>query len=66
MSTVITTDGKQFPSAGFKLVGSVSAVRSRDVNKPARVGEFPVFVEQSGSYRLFTYTKRIQLIWDEA
>lgn len=56
---VTCKDGKTFLSTEAKLVGSVSKVRDRTVNKPAQVGEFPVFVEQSGSYRMFTYSKRI-------
>lgn len=57
--TIKTTDGKEFAPSEAKLVGSVSKVRSRDVHKPARVGEFPVFVEQQGDYRLFTYSKKL-------
>jgi hypothetical protein len=56
---VKTTDGKVFESTKDKLVGSVKTVRSRDVNRPAVLGEFPVFVEQSGNYRLFTYNKKL-------
>lgn len=52
-------DGKQFAPTEAKLVGSVDKVRSRDVHQPARIGEFPVLVEQSGSYRLFTYNRKI-------
>jgi hypothetical protein len=61
---VTTADGKQFKSSDAKLVGSAKTIRSRDVNKPAVVGEFPVFVEQSGNYRLFTYNKKITAIED--
>lgn len=65
MQVVKTEDGKEFKQADAKLVGSVSAVKSRDVHKPAQVGEFPVFVEQSGRYRLFTYSKKITEIRDD-
>jgi hypothetical protein len=54
-----TSDGKEWNPAETKLVGSVNKVKSRDVHKPARVGEFPVFVEQSGDFRLFTYSKKL-------
>lgn len=57
-----TADGKEFNPAEARLVGSVDKVRSRDVHKPARLGEFPVFVEQSGSYRMFTYSKKLVVI----
>jgi hypothetical protein len=56
---VKTADEKEFKPADARLIGSVEKVRSRDVHKPARVGEFPVFVEQSGDYRLFTYSKKL-------
>ncbi|HEY8096945.1 MAG TPA: hypothetical protein VIE65_12760 [Methylobacter sp.] len=65
IQTVKTTDGHKFKSDEAKLVGSVPKVRSRDVSQPARVGEFPVFVEQSGSYRMFTYNKKIVSIDSE-
>lgn len=57
-----TADGKEFRPADAKLIGSVDKVRSRDVHKPARVGEFPVFVEQSGDYRMFTYSSKLTQI----
>lgn len=59
-----TKDGKEFSTAGEKerLIGSVPKVRSRDVSKPAKVGEFPVCVERFGSYRLFTYNRKITSI----
>jgi hypothetical protein len=58
--TVKTVDSKEWNPAENKLVGSVDKPRySRDVHRPARVGEFPVFVELSGSYRLFTYSKKL-------
>lgn len=59
---VTCADGKTFSPADAKLVGSVDKVRSRDVHQPARVGEFPVLVEQSGSYRMFTYNRKIKEI----
>lgn len=54
-----TADTKEWPEADFLLVGSVKKVRDRDVNKPARIGQFPVFVERSGSYRMFTYNRKL-------
>jgi len=60
MNTTITTeDRKQFKSDDLKCVGSVDKVRSRDLHTPAKIGEFPVFVEQTGAYRIFTYSKKI-------
>ena len=59
---VTTKDGKEFDPAEVKLVGSVPTVRSRDVSRPAKIGEFPVFVEQAGQYRLFTYNKKLVTI----
>ena len=56
---VTCKDGKTFVPTEAKLVGSVEKVRSRDVHQPPRVGEFPVLVEQSGSYRMFTYNRKI-------
>lgn len=54
-----TSDNKTWLPEENKLVGSVSTVRGRDIHKPARVGEFPLFVEQSGNYRLSTYSKKL-------
>ena len=56
-----TKDGKEFSSDGEKerLIGSAPTVRSRDVSKPAKVGEFPVCVERFGSYKMFTYNQKI-------
>lgn len=62
MQTVTTSDGKTFTQTDCKLVGSVPGVKSRAVSRPAVIGEYPVFVEQSGSYRMFTYSKRIKSI----
>ena len=61
---VKTKDGKEFSSDGEKerLIGSAPTVRSRDVSKPAKVGEFPVCVERFGSYRMFTYNKKITAV----
>lgn len=56
---VTTKDGKEFKPEDAKLVGSVATIRGRDINTPAQVGQFPVFVEQSGSYRMFTYNKKL-------
>jgi len=54
-----TADGKEWDVTKERLVGSVKAVRSRDINREAKVGEFPVFVEQYGSYRMYTYNKKL-------
>ena len=62
MQTVTTSDGKTFAQTDCKLIGSVPRIHSRAVSRPAVIGEFPVFVEQSGSYRMFTYSKRIKSI----
>lgn len=59
ITEVTTADHKVFTSDTDKLIGSVSKVRGRDVHKPAVVGEFPVFVEQSGNFRIFTYNRKI-------
>ena len=58
---VKTKDGKEFSSDGEKerLIGSAPTVRSRDMSKPAKVGEFPVCVERFGSYKMFTYNRKI-------
>lgn len=59
---VTCSDGKTFSPTEARLVGSVNKVRSRDIHRPPVVGEFPVLVEQSGSYRLFTYNRKIEVI----
>lgn len=59
---ITTTDNKIFNADESKCIGSVTKVRSRNVNKPARIGEYPVFVEQHGSYRIFTYNRKIKSI----
>lgn len=56
---ITTKDGKEFNPAESKLVGSVKAVRDRVINTPAKIGEYPVFVEQSGKYRMFTYNRKL-------
>ena len=57
---VKTKDGKEFSSDGKeRLIGSAPTVRSRDISKPAKVGEFPVCVERFGSYKMFTYNRKI-------
>lgn len=52
-------DGKEFLATEAKLVGSVDKVRSREVHQPARISEFPVLVEQSGAYKMFTYSSKL-------
>jgi hypothetical protein len=56
---IVTSDGVNWNPTTEKLVGSVSKKNSREVHKPAMLGEYPVFVEQSGSYRMFTYNKKL-------
>lgn len=60
-----TKDGKEFASSMERCVGSVKKQRDRDVNKPAAIGQFPVFVEQYGNYRMFTYSSKITEISHE-
>lgn len=55
---VKTADGKIFDPSEARLVGSVKTARARDINDAA-IGQFPVFVEQHGSYRMFTYNKKL-------
>ncbi len=59
---VTCADGTVFGPEKHNLVGSVKRVRDRDhskVRKPGVVGEFPVLVEQSGDYKMFTYSSKI-------
>lgn len=58
-AAVTCKDGTTFVASEARLIGSVSGVRSRDIHRPALVGEFPVLVEQSGDYRMFTYSRKI-------
>lgn len=57
---VVCVDGTVFPREEARIVGSVRRVRDREVNKPARVGEYPVMVEQTGSLRMFTFNRKIK------
>ncbi|WP_186078706.1 hypothetical protein [Burkholderia gladioli] len=59
--TIKTADGEEWPPSEFKLMGSVAKVgdRADAIHQPARTGEFPVFVEQSGDYRIFTYGRKL-------
>lgn len=59
MISVKCADGKTLKMPEVKCIGSVVRVRDRAISKPPRVGEFPVCVEQSGNYRMFTYSKKI-------
>lgn len=59
---VTCRDGKTFQRADAVLVGSVATVRGRDVHRPAVAGEYPVLVEQTGAFRMFTYSSRIERI----
>lgn len=58
MTLVMTDDDKTWDSK-FKLVGSVASQRDRCIHSPALIGEFPVFVEQFGEYRLFVYLRAL-------
>lgn len=58
-TTTRCADGKAFEPTEARLIGSVSKVRSREVHTPAVIGEFPVLVEQSGDYRMFTYSSKL-------
>lgn len=59
MQIVRTADGKAFEDTKAVCVGSVPKVQGRDVTRPPKVGEFPVFVEQDGLCRMFTYSRKI-------
>ena len=61
---IYTKNGKSLDEKKDKvwLVGSVKTVRSRDINRPALIGQYPVFIEQYGSYRIFTYLSKIKSI----
>jgi len=58
---VVCKDGKEW-GAEVKLVGSAKKVRDREITKPPKIGEYPVFVEQQGDYRMFTYSSKISEI----
>lgn len=58
----ITLDHKEFDGGKYHLVGSVAKVRSREISRPAKVGEYPVFVEQFGGFQMFTYSRKIKEI----
>lgn len=59
MSVTVTSDGKIFDDAKCELVGSVTKARDKSINRPAKIGEYPVFVEQFDNYRTFTYPRKI-------
>lgn len=59
---IVTKDGKQWDPAKERLVGSVKTVRSRDIHRPAVIGEYPVFVEQFGGYRMFTWNFKLETV----
>ncbi|BCI68130.1 hypothetical protein [Acetobacter aceti] len=60
---VICADETRFPPKEYFLVGSVKTVRGRSINKPARVGEFPVLVDKYTT-KIFTYSRKIKEITD--
>ena len=61
---IICKDGTVFDEADgeVRIRGSVKKVRDREVNKPAVIGQFPVYVEQFGSYKLTTFSSKIKEI----
>lgn len=58
----IDVKGKRFEQSEARLVGSASSVRSRVIHQPAVIGEFPVFVDQSGSHQLFTWSRKLAAV----
>lgn len=60
--TVTCKDGKTFEAPKVRLIGSLgyatSNINSKDIHRPAVIGEYPVFVRKSGS--LFVYTSKIE------
>jgi len=58
----VDAKGKRFKNREAVLVGSVAEVRSRNFHRPAVIGEFPVFVEQSGAHRMFTWNRKLSSI----
>ena len=64
MTIVVCVDNTEWKSSEYRLVGSVKTVRSREINKPACVGQFPVFIDKNTT-RMFTYSKKIKSINDE-
>lgn len=60
--SVTCEDGKTFGASEARCVASVTTAKGRDARRPPVVGEFPVLVEQSGDYRMFTYSSRIAAI----
>lgn len=63
---IVTADGINWNPSTEKLIGSVSKKSSRDIHTPAVSGEYPVFVEQSGNCRMFTYNKKLVCIQPNA
>jgi len=59
MIKIRCADGREFLPTEAKLVASVPKVRSKEIHQPAILGEFPVLVEQSGAYRMFTYSSKL-------
>lgn len=59
---IVCVDGTIFDGESAKCTGSVAKVRDRAVNHPPVVGQYPVCVEQSGQFRLFTFSKKIARI----
>ncbi|MFT8718770.1 hypothetical protein [Acetobacter sp.] len=60
---VICADETRYPSTEYRLVGSVKTVRGKDINKPARIGQFPVFIDKKTT-SMFTYSRKIKKITD--
>lgn len=59
LTIVVCEDNTEWSSSEYRLVGSVKTVRSREINKPAYVGQFPVFIDKNTT-KMFTYSKRIK------
>lgn len=61
--TITTSDGKTFESSAgseVKFIGGVKKIRGSKIDKEYyTIGDYPVFVEQHGAYRMFTYNKKI-------
>lgn len=59
----VCSDDTEWSSSKYRLVGSVKTVRSREINKPACIGQFPVFIDKTTT-KMFTYSKKIKDIKD--
>ena len=62
---IVETRDEVFHPKDAVIVGSVPSVRSKEVNKPPKVGEYPVLVDQQTT-KLFTYSSKIIALLDPA